>query len=300
MYDAQYVPQRAGVYKVTIMLLGYLGKEDQQIKGSPFTVVVYPGEILPQNCTTSLGLGKLTVKAGETKFFQIDTVDLYGNKQVRSYDDTKITIYATYLNHDNYFSPIGVADLPNWPTIYGKDISGIALDRHDGTYASQLTIFRAGEYRINSVLNNVDVKNSPQFIEIIPSDIYAPNCVVKNVVLAYTAGITSTFDVQGRDFYSNNIVVKLSSAVTDYKLEFRDLITNETVHTGTIDDHISGDGAFHLTFTPTLQGSFNLFIMFNGLNVDSSPYRVNVQPALATHAPSSTIVNINSMVHTTG
>jgi len=47
MYDAQYVPQRAGVYKVTIMLLGYLGKEDQQIKGSPFTVVVYPGEILP-------------------------------------------------------------------------------------------------------------------------------------------------------------------------------------------------------------------------------------------------------------
>jgi len=156
------------------------------------------------------------------------------------------------LNHDNYFSPIGVADLPNWPTIYGKDISGIALDRHDGTYASQLTIFRAGEYRINSVLNNVDVKNSPQFIEIIPSDIYAPNCVVKNVVLAYTAGITSTFDVQGRDFYSNNIVVKLSSAVTDYKLEFRDLITNETVHTGTIDDHISGDGAFHLTFTPTL------------------------------------------------
>jgi hypothetical protein len=38
---------------------------------------------------------------------------------------------------------------------------------------------------------------------------------VKNVVLAYTAGTTSTFDIQGRDFYSNNLIVSLSTAVTD-------------------------------------------------------------------------------------
>lgn len=92
----------------------------------------------------------------------------------------------------------------------------------------------------------------------------------------------------------------MTTAVTDSKLEFRDLVTNETVHIGTIDDHILGDGAFHLTFTPTLSGNFDLHIMFNGLHVDNSPYRVSVQPALATHAPSSTIVNINSMVHSTG
>lgn len=103
----------------------------------------------------------MTVTAGETKFFQIDTFDLYGNRQVLSYDDTKITILATYQNHMNYPSPIGVADLPNWPTIYGKDISGIALDRRDGTYASQLTIFRAGSYIVNTIINNVGVKNSP-------------------------------------------------------------------------------------------------------------------------------------------
>lgn len=72
------------------------------------------------------------------------------------------------------------------------------------------------------------------------------------------------------------------------------------MHTGTIADHISGLGAFHLTFTPTLSGTFDLHIMLNGLHVDSSPYRVTVQPALATHAPSSTIVNINSKLHATG
>jgi hypothetical protein len=200
----------------------------------------------------------------------------------------------------NYPSPIGVADLPNWPTIYGKDISGIALDRRDGTYASQLTIFRAATYIVNTIINIVGVKNSPQEFEIIPSDLYAPNCIVKNVVLAYTAGTLSSFDIQGRDFYSNNLIVSLSTAVTDYKLEFRDLLTNETVHTGTIVDHASGLGAFHLTFTPILSGTFDLHIILNGLHVDSSPYRVSVQPALATHAPSSTIVDINSMVHATG
>jgi hypothetical protein len=33
-------------------------------------------------------------------------------------------------------SLIGVADLPNWDTVYGKDIAGISVDRKDGTYAS--------------------------------------------------------------------------------------------------------------------------------------------------------------------
>ncbi len=70
----------------------------------------------------------------------------------------------------------------------------------------------------------------------IPSEIYAPNCVVKNVVKNYVAGILSYFDIQGRDFYSNNIVVKLAVAVTDFTLEFRNQTSNETVSVGTAVD----------------------------------------------------------------
>ena len=42
------------------------------------------------------------------------------------------------------------------------------------------------------------------------------------VVLTYTAGSQSIFNIQGRDFYSNNIVTVLTGAMTDYKVEFRD------------------------------------------------------------------------------
>lgn len=136
----------------------------------------------------------------------------------------------------------------------------------------------------------------------IPAEIYAPNCVVKNVVKAYVAGTLSYFDIQGRDFYSNNIVVKLAVAVTDYTLEFRNQTSNETVSVGTIVDQptIGPFGSFRVSFTPTLAGKFNMYLMFNGLEIDTSPYEVNVIPALATNAATSTIVNINSMVQTTG
>lgn len=62
---------------------------------------------------------------------------------------------AYYQDIGVYVSLIGVADLPNWPTIYGKDIAGISIDRSkDGTYASQLTIFRAGHYSFVTIINN--------------------------------------------------------------------------------------------------------------------------------------------------
>jgi len=95
-------------------------------------------------------------------------------------------------------------------------------------------------------------------------------------------------------------VTVLSGAITDYKLEFRDLETNMTIHTGSITDASSGPGVFHLQFTPTLAGKFNLYIQFNGLDVDSSPYLVTVSPAATTDAVHSNLVNINSLTFTTG
>lgn len=65
---------------------------------------VFPGEILPVNCFTSLGTGTITIIAGETKFFQIDTYDLWNNKQIMSYDDTAISMVAYYQNIGDYVS----------------------------------------------------------------------------------------------------------------------------------------------------------------------------------------------------
>jgi Filamin/ABP280 repeat len=195
LYLAQYVPQIAGKYTLTITLLGL------PIKGSPFTVNIIPGEVSPLNSITNLGLAPLTIRAGMTKFFTVTTYDLYGNLEVESYSDTQVAIFAAYVDHTTYASPIGVPDLANWGFVYGKDVSGIALDRSDGTYASQYTIFRAGRFALSVKVNNVDVKLSPyqqpqsDYLYVTPADLYAPNCVVKQVVLAYTAGTLSSFQV---------------------------------------------------------------------------------------------------------
>jgi hypothetical protein len=74
---------------------------------------------------------------------------------------------------------------------------------------------------IDTIINDIHVKNSQQSFLVIPAEIYAPNCIVKIVVVSYVAGSLSSFDVQGRDFYSNNIVSPLAVAITDYTLEFR-------------------------------------------------------------------------------
>jgi len=87
--------------------------------------------------------------------------------------------------------------------------------------------------------------------------------------------------------------------MTDHKVEFRDLKTNQTVLTGSLADD-TGHGVYKATFTPTLAGHFNMYIQFNGLDVDSSPYQVVVAPALTTSGAASTIVNLYSMSYKTG
>ncbi len=304
LYLAQYVPQIAGVYTLTITLLS------QPIKDSPFTVKIIPGEVSPANCITTLGLGPLTATAGMTRFFTITTYDVYNNKEVQSYDDTEVEILAQYVDHDDYQSPIAVPDLANWAVIHGKDVSGIALDRKDGTYASQFTIFRAGKFTLSIKISNEHVKRSPyggpesDYLYITPSDIYAPNCVVKQVVTAYTAGTTSSFLIQGRDFYSNNIVTALLGAITDYKVEFREKDTGKLIHSGVLSDagaaDAAGPGVYKAEFSPTIAGTFDMFIQFNGLDVDSSPYEVTVSPAAVTSAVKTTIANLYSLEYTTG
>lgn len=301
LYLVQYVPQIAGKYVLTITLLG------KPIKNSPFSVNIIPGEVAPTNCITTLGLAPLSVRAGVTKFFTVTTYDLFNNLQVQSYADTDVAIFAAYVNHNAYASPISVPDLPNWSFIHGKDISGIALDKGDGTYASQFTIFRAGTYALSIKINDVHVKQSPyqqpqsDYLYITPSEIYAPNCIVKQVVLDYVAGTMSQFDIQGRDFYSNNIVSLLASAITDHKVEFRSSdSSNQVILSGILTDAVQGAGAFNLKFTPTIAGHFLMHIVFNGLEVDNSPYKVTVTPATTTSGAKSTIVNINRMDFVTG
>ena len=89
-----------------------------EISGSPFTVTVDPGEIDPAACYTSLTGSPLT-QAASAYGFTISFVDLWGNLHYQTLSDEisdgmAVTVVADYVNHDNYPSPIGVADLTSW------------------------------------------------------------------------------------------------------------------------------------------------------------------------------------------
>ena len=113
LYLCQYVPKLAGTYTLSITLLGV------GIAGSPWTVIVSPGEIDPAQCTSNLGAAPLYATAGLTKFFTIITYDMYGNRITQSYGNNTVSIFATYVNNTKYTSPLGIPDLSNWAQIYG-------------------------------------------------------------------------------------------------------------------------------------------------------------------------------------
>ena len=78
------------------------------------TVIVSPGEIDATKSRTDLGVAPITAVAGLTKFFAINTFDLFSNKEIVSYNATNITIIAKYVDNTQYVSPLGLSDITNW------------------------------------------------------------------------------------------------------------------------------------------------------------------------------------------
>lgn len=76
-------------------------------------------------------------------------------------DGITLVVQAVYQNHDDWPSPIGVEDKPNWQTVYGTTISGTQADNSDGTITADFTIYRAGDYTFSITVNGEEISNSP-------------------------------------------------------------------------------------------------------------------------------------------
>ena len=107
-----------------------------------------------------------------------------------------VTVAATYDNHDDWPSPIGVLDDPSWITTYGTTISGSAIDSNDGTMAGSMTIQRAGDYTLSISVDGVHVINSPHaYLEVAPAAIYGPFCEPVDVPVILYAGYDYEFEI---------------------------------------------------------------------------------------------------------
>jgi hypothetical protein len=147
-------------------------------------------------------------------------VDIYGNDLIRGGNGDEIEILALYVDHSEWNSEIGIEDLPGWSSVYGKDTLGLVSDNADGSYSCQITIYRAGKYTFQIKVNGQHILNSPWSEKLLvkPTSLYAPACIPKDIPTDMEAGVQYTFQIQSRDFYSNNRRELLSTIDNDYSI----------------------------------------------------------------------------------
>lgn len=80
----------------------------------------------------------------------------------------------------------------------------------------------------------------------------------------------------------------------DFVVELRDLDTQAIIYTGSLTDldPVAKPGVFLAALQPTLAGKFAMYLQFKGLDVDSSPYEVVVEPSHQTLASLSTVTGL--------
>jgi hypothetical protein len=129
---------------------------------------------------------------------------------------------AVYQNNAAWPSPISIPDLTNWQSIFGIDIAGLCSNKNNGAYSCQLTTYRSGLYSLSVKVNGLNVLNSPWSpVNVAPTELYAPSCVPKGIPLTMVAGTQYTFQIQSRDFFSNNMNQALSQAIgTNYLVSY--------------------------------------------------------------------------------
>lgn len=266
------------------------------VSGSGYTLTVYPGQIRQTSCYTNVS-GSPSRVAASAYTYTISFVDLWNNLHYQTLSDEIsrgmiVSVFADYINHSNYPSPIGIPDLSGWATTYGTRVTGSASDTNNGKMTASLTIRRAGTYRLYTKIDNTNVAGSPfSYLEVTPTSIHAPSCVAQSVPTQMMAGFSYSFKIQGRDQYSNNLLTNLASAVGSNKSAVMSLSTNSGVtYTASIVDSSSA-GVYQVNISlPKTQttGTYNYNVRFYSATVPTS--QVSIIACTNAHALSQGFV----------
>lgn len=189
-----------------------------------------------------------------------------------------VAVTAAYVHHDNYPSPIGISDLSGWQTTYGTTITGSASDTNNGKMSASISIQRAGTYSLTTSVDGIHVIGSPfAYLEVTPTTLHAPSCVAKDVPTEIMAGFTYSFNIQGRDRFSNNLQTNLATAVGSSKSAVMALSTNSgvTYTASIVDDSSVGVYTVNIALPKTqTTGTYNYNVMLGGSTVPTSQVRI--------------------------
>ena len=283
-YRATYVPTKQGFYNLDITLLG------EPIKDSPFSVIVSTGDISAEYSIVTIDLdanSEISIDAGKTKLFTIDSYDLFGSDITTGGHSDDITIMATFTAGTEPQSPISEPFSSDWELASVTQVAGVVQDLGDGTYTGQITTRKAGTYTLDVLITGIS-NTVPLWTMIVsPESVYAPLSVAQSPPTEADAGSVIVIQVQGRDYYGNNAETLISS-ITSKSATLKHLATN-TEATATFTD--GATGAYDVEFTPTMSGAHELSIIIENEHISGSPFSINVNPGSTTNAPVTTITD---------
>eukprot|EP01047_Picozoa_sp_COSAG01_P006203 COSAG01_NODE_223_length_21401_cov_17.490423_6_plen_4426_part_00 len=321
VYKASYFTSKAGEYEVRVTL----NQDDlgtaEQVDGSPFSIFVDPGPLLPSASTAqgtdAFGYGRDKIIAGEDGLFHIIARDKYTNAKLVGGATFNATFtaastdpwYPAYIAGD----PDLIADLNSLGVTIGPSfLSPKIQDMGDSSYDATYRLTLAGEFRLEvfhvdptDPSRTTPIKGSPFPMTVLPAATHFPFCRMYGPGPKYgevkgsVAGTGSPVYVWAKDQYYND-----RGPGTD---NFTMTLTGLEAHNTNVSKHLpftslrelDGNelgGVFNTTILMTVAGKYamGIFEYKTRQHIANSPKAVVVEPA-ATVADRSIVIGLEGM-----
>ncbi|CAH8512730.1 unnamed protein product [Schistosoma turkestanicum] len=233
-----YTPLLPGCYTINVVY-----NDESHICGSPFFVQAYPAD-----------KPNLTVDNVICHGVGIDPSD-----EVYKASYVKFTVDASAIDPHSEGNVAAVLTGPD-----NRKSSCHVLKNKDGKYVCNYTPLEEGQYKIDVNYEGLAVPGSPFYIDVVPG------CDSKRVK-AYGPGLENGSHL--KPGVQTSFTVDLTGAGQGGLG-----LAVEGPSEAPIDCHDNHDGTCTVYYTPSVYGSYSVYIRFNDLNVPGSPFNVNVKP----------------------
>lgn len=238
------------VYKAIFYAL-YIKIHNQDVAGTPLEFTSFPGPVSGSNCHVE-GVPSQPIVAGVGFSLTIRTYDAYNNPLTEGGATIILSLAPNYS--ENTVDPV--------------------QDNNDGSYAVNILMTIAGNYKLNIRISNQDVADAPYDISVNPTDFSPFHSLINGK--GYTqgiAGIQSSFTIQARDEYENNITQSVGDVVTVTVVGV-DVNKNTTA-----DVTDNSDGSYYVYYTIMESGNYLTYAFAEDTLIgDTEPGKTVINP----------------------
>lgn len=235
-YEVQYVPTKAGVYTVTVLV------NDEEISGSPFHALCVDG-ITAGFTSSAHGIGLTHAMAGVTAPFEVQARDVNANNRTLGGDELTVVLNTTR-------PAISADGLPFDEVVI---VNGTAEYTADGKYSCQYVATVAKMHSLRVFINGMEIHGSPFHPVVIPNRMNATMSVVSGSgVQGSVAGVLAPIHIKSVDAYGNDVLHGGDLGELTATLDGPDPMVLEIVDLD--------DGGYSLPYIAPVAGEYTLVI----------------------------------------